>query len=82
MAKAKNDDLVDEIEEIRTRLAGTVDDLIDRANPKHIVQRRLHDTKAHFVDDQGSPRLENIIPVAAGVLGIIGVLYAIRRLVN
>ena len=81
MAKAKNDDLVDEIEVIRTRLAGTVDDLIDRANPKNIVKRRLDDTKAHFVDAQGSPRLENIIPVAAGVVGLIGVLYVIRRLV-
>lgn len=82
MAKAKNDDLVDEIEVIRTRLAGTVDDLIDRANPKHILARRIDDTKAHFIDEQGSPRLENIIPVAAGIVGLIGVLYAIRRLVN
>lgn len=82
MAKAKNDDLVQEIEVIRNRLAGTIDDLVDRANPKNIVKRRIDDTKAHFVDAQGSPRLENIIPVAAGVLGVLGVLYAIRRLVN
>lgn len=82
MAKAKNDDLVEEIEVIRNRLAGTVDELIDRTNPRNMVKRRLEDTKAHFIDEHGSPRLENIIPVAAGVVGLFSVLYVIRRLVR
>lgn len=82
MAKAKNDDLVDEIEHIRNRLAGTVDQLIDRTNPKNIVRRRLDDTKAHFVDETGSARLENIIPVVLGAVGIVGALVVIRKLVR
>ncbi len=82
MAKAKNDELVDEIEQIRNRLAGTVDQLLDRTNPKNIVHRRLDDTKAHFVDETGSPRLENIIPVVLGAVGVIGAIVVIRRLVR
>ena len=82
MAKAKPDDLVDEIEQIRSRLAGTVDELIERTNPKNIMRRRIEDTKAHFVDETGSPRLENIIPVAAGAVAVIGALIVIRRIVR
>jgi hypothetical protein len=82
VAKAKSDDLVDEIENIRLRLAGTVDELIDRTNPKNILRRRLEDTKAHFVDEDGAPRLENIIPVVAGAVAILGALIVIRRIVR
>ena len=82
MAKAKNDDLVDEIERARNRLAGTVDQLLDRTNPKNIVRRRLEDTKAHFVDETGSARLENIIPVVLGAVGVVGAIVVIRRLVR
>ena len=82
MATAKSDDLVDEIEQIRSRLAGTVDELIDRTNPKNIVRRRIEDTKAHFVDEGGSPRLENIIPVVAGAFALLGAIIVIRRLVR
>ena len=37
MAKADSDELVNEIEQIRERLADTVDALIDRTNPKTIT---------------------------------------------
>lgn len=80
MAKAESDDLVDEIEQIRLRLAGTVDELIDRTNPKNIVRRRIEDAKAHFVDEGGSPRLENIIPVVAGTFALLGAIIVIRRI--
>lgn len=82
MATAKSNDLVDEIEQIRSRLAGTVDELIDRTNPKNIVRRRIEDTKAHFVDEGGSPRLENIIPVVAGAFALLGAIIVIRRIVR
>ena len=82
MAKAQPDDLVDEIEQIRSRLAGTVDELIERTNPKNIVRRRVEDTKAHFVDAGGAPRLENIIPVVAGALAVVGALMVIRRIMR
>lgn len=82
MAKAQSDDLVDEIEQIRSRLAGTVDQLIERTNPRNILRRRLDDTKDRFVDESGSPRLENIIPVVAGAIAVIGALIVIRRIVR
>jgi uncharacterized protein (UPF0147 family) len=82
VATVKSDDLVDEIEQIRARLAGTVDELIDRTNPRNIVRRRVEDAKAHFVDESGSLRLENVIPVVAGSLAIIGALIVIRRIVR
>lgn len=82
MAKAKPDDLVDEIEQIRSRLAGTVDELIDRTNPKNIVRHRIEAAKAHFIDEGGSPRLENIIPVVAGAFALLGAIIVIRRLVR
>ena len=80
MATAESDDLVDEIEQILLRLAGTVDELIDRTNPKNIVRRRIEDAKAHFVDEGGSPRLENIIPVVAGTFALLGAIIVIRRI--
>lgn len=80
MAKANTDALVDDIEHIRRRLADDVDQLLERSNPKNVAQRTLTDIKSHFVSADGSPRMENIIPVAAGTLGVIGVLLTIRRI--
>lgn len=82
VAKAQSDEMVDEIEQIRLRLAGTVDELVDRTNPKNIARRRVQDTKAYFVDETGSPRLENIVPVVAGAVAVIGALILIRRIVR
>ena len=39
-----------EIEETRDRLAGTIDQLVYRANPKTIVGREVSSIKAYFVD--------------------------------
>lgn len=82
MAKANNDELVEEIEHIRLRLAGTVDELIDRTNPKNIARRTLSDVKAKFVTENGEPRMETIAPVALGLVGFIGVLVVVRRIVR
>ena len=82
MAKAKPDDLVDEIDEIRDRLADTVDALIDRTNPKNVARRSLADLKAHFVDETGSPKLGTILPVVGGTALAIAGIVAIRRLLS
>jgi hypothetical protein len=69
-----------EIEETRERLAGTIDELIYRSNPRTIVGREVSDLKAFFVDSAtGQPRTENILKVAAGVVGTIVVFALIRR---
>ena len=80
MGKSETDELVDEIEQIRMRLAGTVDELIDRAHPRSIAQRSLRNLKNRFVDEQGSPKLETIVPVVAGTAAVIAGFVVIRRL--
>lgn len=82
MAKANTDELVEEVEHIRLRLAGTVDELIDRTNPKNAARRSLINFKSRFVTDEGAPKMETIIPVALGVVGFIGALILIRRIVR
>lgn len=68
-----------EIEATRERLAQTIDELLDRTNPRNVVRREVAGVKAFFVDPQGNPRTENILKVAAGVAGVIGVVVVIRR---
>ena len=80
MAKSETDELVDEIEQIRLRLATTVDELVERAHPKSIARRTLHNLKSHFVDEQGSPKFETIVPVVAGTAAVITVFVVVRRL--
>lgn len=82
MSKVKPDDLVDEIEQIRDRLADTVDALIDRSNPKNIARRGLANVKARFVDETGSPRLENIMPIVGGTVAVVAGIVVIRKLLN
>lgn len=82
MAKARPDDLVDEIEEIRERLADTVDALIDRTSPKNIARRSLANLKAHFVDETGSPRLETIVPLVSGTVAVVAGIVVVRRLLR
>jgi hypothetical protein len=69
-----------EIEETRERLAGTIDELIYRSNPKTIVGRQVAQVKGFFVDPTtGEPRTENVLKVAAGVIGTIVVFALIRK---
>jgi hypothetical protein len=69
-----------EIEETRERLAGTIDELLYRSNPRTIVGREVSGLKGFFDDPAtGQPRTENILKVAAGVVGTIVVFALIRR---
>lgn len=78
----KPDELVDEIEQVREHLAFTIDQLIDRTNPKNVAKRSLASLKARFVDEQGGPRFETILPVVGGVLAFAGIVVVIRKVVN
>ena len=72
-----------EIEETRERLAHTIDELLHRAHPKTIVSREVTTLKAHFVDPQtGSPRTDNILKVAGGVIGAVALLVLIRKVAS
>jgi len=76
------DELVDDIEVVRERLAATIDQITDRANPKNIVQRKLDELKARFVNPDGSPRMEAILPVAGAAVGAIVLIVVIRHFVR
>lgn len=80
MSTTDIDDLVDQIDQIRERLADTVDELVDRAHPKAIAARSLESLKGRFVDETGSPRLDKIVPVVAGAAVAIAAALVVRRL--
>lgn len=82
VSEASPDQLVDEIEEIRHRLAGTIDELLDRSHPKNIARRELGKIKARFVAPDGSVRVENVVPVVAIVAAAIGGIVIVRRVLS
>jgi hypothetical protein len=72
-----------EIEATRDRLAGTIDQLVHRANPKTIVRREVSSIKAYFVDPAtGNPRTDNILKGAGGVIGVVVLFAVVRRVVR
>jgi hypothetical protein len=75
------DVIVRDIEATRDRLAGTIDEIVDRTNPKNIARRTLDRVKGRFVNPDGSPRMETIAPVAGAVVGTVIVIVGVRRLV-
>jgi Protein of unknown function (DUF3618) len=74
------DALVRDIEEARDRLAVTIDQIVERAHPKNVAKRTLVKVKSRFVNEDGSPRLENIAPVAGGIVGVAALVVVVRYL--
>lgn len=66
----------------RERLASTVDELVDRANPKNVALRQVEQARSQVFDEQGRLRTQKIVAVAGAVVGVVGVLLVIRRLVG
>jgi hypothetical protein len=71
-----------EMESVRERLAGTIDQLVYRSHPKTIAKREIDRVKARFVDDTGNPRTDNITVTAGAVVGVLMVMTVIRKVVN
>ena len=75
--------LESEIEDTRERLAGTIDQLLHRANPKTIVSRQITALKNHYVDPQtGEPRTDNILKTAGVVVGAVALFVVVRRVAS
>ena len=74
--------LESEIEQTRQHLAATIDQLVYRASPKTIVRREIASVRGYFVDPDGSPRTENILKVAGGVLGVVTLFVVVRKVVG
>ena len=73
------DSIEREMEQTRERLAETIDELVERTNPKNIARREAATVKGYFVDPAGNPRTENIVKVAGGVVGFVLLLVVIRK---
>ncbi len=61
----------------KARVASTVDQTAGRAFVA--VNRTVSDVKAQFVSEDGSPRLERIVPVALVAVGLVGLITLSTR---
>jgi hypothetical protein len=76
------DDIAHEIAQTRTRLAGTIDQLVYRAHPKTIAKREVASIKSRFVDDHGKPNPAAIGKVAGIAVGVVVALVVLRKVVG
>ncbi|MBL1105292.1 DUF3618 domain-containing protein [Streptomyces sp. 5-8] len=56
----------------KAKVVANVDHTLGRAYVQ--VNRVVSDVRARFVDDEGAPRLERIVPAALVVVGVVGLL--------
>ena len=67
----------------RERLAATIDELVDKASPRNILQRQAEAAKARWADvattPEGELRVERLAVVVA-VVTVVGGLVVYRRL--
>ncbi|MFP3992159.1 DUF3618 domain-containing protein [Streptomyces sp. E11-3] len=61
----------------KARFVGSVDHTLGRAYVG--VNRAVTDVKAQFVDGDGAPRMERVVPVALVVVGVVGLLAMSAR---
>ncbi|MGV9554989.1 DUF3618 domain-containing protein [Streptomyces sp. NPDC003401] len=62
----------------KAKVAANVDHTLGRAYVQ--VNRVVSDVRAQFVDEEGAPRLERVVPVALVVVGVVGLLaFGTRR---
>ena len=76
------DEIAAEIAETRNRLAGTIDQLVYRVQPKTIVERQVANTKASFRNPDGSLRTDKILKVAGVAIGVVAAMVALRKIVG
>ncbi|MEU3373814.1 DUF3618 domain-containing protein [Streptomyces sp. NPDC006711] len=61
----------------KARIASTVDHTAGRAYVA--VNRAVSDVKARFVTEDGTPRVERIVPVALVAVGLVGLLALSKK---
>lgn len=62
----------------KAKVAANVDHTIGRAYVQ--VNRVVSEVRAQFVDEEGAPRLERVVPVALVMVGVVGLLaFSTRR---
>ncbi|MEU5680574.1 DUF3618 domain-containing protein [Streptomyces rochei] len=60
------------MDDAKAKVASSVDRTLGRAYVG--VNRVVSDVKSQFVDADGAPRMERIVPVALVVVGVVGLL--------
>lgn len=68
----------DDLEVSRNRLASTIDELTYRISPKTIVKRKFADIRAEFVDVDGALRKDRVAIVAGALVGFLALCVAAR----
>lgn len=62
----------------KAKVAANIDHTVGRAYVQ--VNRVVSEVRAQFVDEQGAPRLERVMPVALVAVGLVGLLaLGVRR---
>lgn len=56
----------------KAKVVANVDHTLGRAYVQ--VNRVVSEVRAQFVDEEGAPRLERVVPVALVVVGVVGLL--------
>ena len=76
------DEIAAEIAETRNRLAGTIDQLVYRVQPKTIVERQVRSAKASFRNPDGSLRTDKVLKIAGVAVGVLVTIVVIRKIVG
>ncbi len=76
------DEIAAEIAETRNRLAGTIDQLAHRVQPKTIVERQVNSTLASFRRPDGSVNAGKVLKVVGVAVGVLATIVAIRKIVG
>lgn len=83
MTDPKPSSIEAEMDEIRERLAGTIDELLYRTNPKTIANRRVAALKAVYVDpESGEVKTTNVAKTVGGVVGAVAIYWGLRKIRN
>ncbi|GAB2742157.1 DUF3618 domain-containing protein [Streptomyces bullii] len=61
----------------KAKVVSNIDHTLGRAYVE--VNRVVSDVKAQFVDEEGAPRLERVVPAALLVVGVVGLLTLSTR---
>jgi hypothetical protein len=67
-----------ELDEVRARLAGRINDLESYVSPKNIVARQVEAAKRVFVDEYGGIKPDRVLMAVGAVVVLVG-LSSIRR---
>ncbi|MFE1878953.1 DUF3618 domain-containing protein [Streptomyces diastatochromogenes] len=60
------------VADAKAKVVANIDHTVGRAYVQ--VNRVVSEVRAQFVDEEGAPRLERVVPVALVVVGVVGLL--------